>query len=149
VIILQAKEYLDGIRAIKHRLQVADKELNEARKTIYSLQAVDFSKDKVDGGEPTDLSNKIEQAEKIVAKVEERKRHLVEMREEARERINALPDFDVQSILIDYAINVAAIWEMCKNYHYSRSGYNKRFRKAIACFQKNYADWLENLDFFD
>ena len=61
---MQAKEYLDGIRAIKHRLQVADKELDEARKTIYSLQAVDFSKDKVDGGEPTDLSNKIEQAEK-------------------------------------------------------------------------------------
>ena len=146
---MQAKEYLDGIRAIKHRLQVADKELDEARKTIYSLQAVDFSKDKVDGGEPTDLSNKIEQAEKIVAKVEERKRHLVEMREEARERINALPDFDVQSILIDYAINVISNWEMCKNYHYSRSGYNKRFKKAIACFQKNYADWLENLDFFD
>ena len=145
---MQAKEYLNAIRAIKHRLQVADKELDEARKTIYSLQAVDFSKDKVDGGEHTDLSNKIEQAEKIVAKVEAHKRHLVEMREEARERINALPDFDVQSILTDYAINVTPIWEMCKNYHYSRSGYNKRFKKAIACFQKNYADWLENLDFF-
>ena len=145
---MQAKEYLDAIRAIKHRLQVADKELDEARKTIYSLQAVDFSKDKVDGGEPTDLSNKIEQAEKIVAKIEAHKRHLVEMREEARERINALPDFDVQSILTDYAINVTSIWEMCKNYHYSRSGYNKRFKKAIACFQKNYADWLENLDLF-
>lgn len=145
---MQAREYLDAIRAVKHRLQVADKELDEARQTIYSLQAVDFAKDKVDGGEQADLSNKIAQAEKIVAKVEARKRHLVEMREEARERINALPDFDVQSILTDYAINVTSIWEMCRNYHYSRSGYNKRFKKAVACFQKNYADWLENLDLF-
>ena len=145
---MQAKEYLDAIRAIKHRLRVADKELDEARQTIYSLQAVDFAKDKVDGGEPTDLSNKIAQAEKIVANIEAHKWHLVEMREEAKERINALPDFDVQSILTDYAINVTSIWEMCKNYHYSRSGYNKRFKKAVACFQKNYADWLENLDLF-
>lgn len=145
---MQAKEYLDAIRAIKHRLQVADKELDEARQTIYSLQAVNFAKDKVDGGEPTDLSNKIEQAEEIVAKVEARKRRLVEMREEARERINVLPDFNVQSILTDYAINVVSILDMCKNYHYSRSGYNKRFKKAIVCFQKNYADWLQNLDLF-
>lgn len=145
---MQAREYLNAVRAIKHRLQVADKELDEARKTIYSLQAVDASVDKVDGGEQVDLSNKIAQAEKIVAKVEARKRHLVEMREEARKRINALPDFDVQSLLIDYAINVTPIWEMCKAFHYSRSGYNKRFRKAIACFAKVYGDWLENLDFF-
>lgn len=145
---MQAREYLDAIRGIKHRLEVAEKELEQARQDMYALQGIDYAKDKVDGGEMADLSDKVAQAEKIIAKIETRKRHLVEMREEARERISALPDFDMQSILISYTINVQPLWKMQKEAHYSKSGFNKRFSKAVACFGKTYGDWLENLDIF-
>ena len=145
---MQAREYLYVIRGIKNRLEVVEKELEQARHDMYALQGIDYAKDKVDGGEMADLSDKVAQAEKIIAKIETRKRHLVEMREEARERISALPDFDMQSILIDYAINVQPLWKMQKEAHYSKSGFNKRFNKAILCFGKTYGDWLANLDIF-
>ena len=145
---MQAREYLDAIRGIKHRLEVAEKELEQARHDMYALQGIDYAKDKVDGGEIADLSDKVAQAEKIIAKIETRKRHLVEMREEARERISALPDFDMQSILIDYAIISKPIWKMKKEAFYSKSGFYKRFNKAIHCFGKTYGEWLVNLDIF-
>lgn len=145
---MRAREYLDAIRAVKHRLAVADKELEEAKQTMCALKAVDFSKDKVDGGEMADLSDKVAQHEKIIAKIETRKQHLVEMREEARERINALPDFDLQSFLIDYAINVLPLWQIKSDTHYSHSGFYKRLRKAAYRFEEVYGDWLANLDIY-
>lgn len=145
---MQAKEYLKTIRSIKHRLAVADKEIEEAKKNIYALQCVNYQKDKVDGGEHVDLSNKIAQAENVAKKIEAYRTRLIEFREEARERINALPNMDIQSFLIDYCIIVKQPWEIRHENVLSRSGFNKRLDRAVNCFQEVYGDWLSDIELF-
>ena len=146
---MRAKEYLQAIRSVKHRLEVADKEIEQARQNAYSLQCVNYSKDKVDGGEHVDLSNKIAQAEKIIEKIEKRRTRLIEIREEARERINALPDIDAQALLIEYCIIVKPLWKIQKEAVLSRSGFNKRMKKAVNCFNNEYGDWLVDVELWD
>ncbi len=143
---MNAREYLRSVRSIKHRLEVAEKEIEQARKNAYALQCVNYSKDKVDGGEHVDLSNKVAQAEHIIENVERHRTRLVEIREEARERINALTDFDVQSLLIDYCIMAKPLWEIRNEAVLSKSGLNKRINKAVHCFEVVYGDWLVNID---
>ena len=134
------------IRTIKGRIEVAEKEIEEAKKEVYDLRSIDYAKDKVDGGEMADLSDKVVQAEKKVEKLKTHKKHLDEMREEARERINALRDMDSQNVLISFFILVEPIERMQKEMSYSRSGIYTLLRKSIRYFDKTYRDWLANIE---
>ena len=146
---MTAKEYLRIIRSIKHRIKKLDEEIAQEQEEYNCLQGIDYAKDKMDGGELADLSEKIPQKEKVIGKLNAQRRRLHELREEARERINAIQDYDVQTFLIDYSIIAKPLWLLPKVLHLTRSGTNKRIRKAEKCFDAIYGEWLSEIDVAD
>lgn len=56
---MTAKEYLNNVRTIDIQLKVKEHRLEKLRQDLYALQSIDYSKDRVDGGQGLDMGDKI------------------------------------------------------------------------------------------
>lgn len=146
---VNAKEYLKYIRELKKLIKLVDEEIVESKAAAYNISSLDTEKEKVSGGKKKDISKKLITAENIIHKNERKKIRLIELREEARERISALPNPDMQEILIRYCIIAEPLKKMKGDAKYSNSGFFKRLNRAINCFDAEYGDWLQDIQVFD
>ena len=146
---LLAKDYLKAIRDIKELIKVADDEITESKASVYNLHSLDTENEKVSGGKKKDISKKLVSTENVIRKGEQKKARLIEMREEARERIGALPDIEAQKILIKYCIIGDSLKKIQVDLNYSKSGFFKKLKWAFKKFEAAYGDWLEDLQVFD
>ena len=146
---MRAKEYLKYIRDIKKLIQTVDEEIVESKAAIYNLPSLDAEKEKVSGTKKKDISKKLAATENIIRKNERKKIRLIELREEARERISALPNPDAQDVLTRYCILGQPLKKIKGDTKYSGSGFFKKLNRAIGIFESEYGDWLQDLQIFD
>lgn len=146
---MRAKEYLKFIRDIKKLIQTVDEEIVESKAAIYNLPSLDAEKEKVSNTKKKDISKKLTTTENIIRKNERKKMRLIELREEARERISVLPNLDAQDILTRYCILAQPLKKIKGDTKYSGSGFFKKLNRAIGVFESEYNDWLQDLQIFD
>ena len=87
-----------------------ESELKKLRSDICNLRATDYSKDKISGGQPMDIADKvirvIDEKDKITAEWNT----LLLLRNEARGYINTIQDYRIRHVLIERYIDCRA-WD--------------------------------------
>ena len=78
---MTAKEYLEYVRSLDTRLRIKELEITQLRNDICSIQALDYSRDKITGGSPIDISGKIVRLDELIRKANEDWDRLMEERE--------------------------------------------------------------------
>ena len=55
---MNAKEYLEYVRSLDIRLRMKDAQISQLQRDICCIQALDYTKDRISGGSPVDISDK-------------------------------------------------------------------------------------------
>lgn len=102
---MTAKEYLNNVRTIDIQLKVKEHRLVKLRQDLYTLQSIDYSKDRVDGGQGLDMGDKIAKIQELEKKFNAEWDELLRIRTEAEDKINCLSDPLHRVILTERYIN--------------------------------------------
>lgn len=96
---MTAKEYLEYIRSLEIRLRMKEERIAQLQHDICSLQALDYAKDKITGGSPIDVSDKIARLDELIRDTNREWDELIEMREQAKALISKLESAKQQEVL--------------------------------------------------
>ena len=96
---MTAKEYLEYVRSLEVRLRMKEERIAQLQHDICSLQALDYAKDKITGGSPIDVSDKIARLDELIREANEEWDELIEMREQAKTLIAKLESATQQEVL--------------------------------------------------
>ena len=132
---MTAKEYLQGLRQARMRLRGMELALDRLRRDLYSLQATDYSKDKVHGGEVTGMSDKVARMVDLYGELSIEWDEFIRCWAEAHRLIRQVPDDKQQLVLTERYINGASWDEIAARTGYSFGGLMKLHRKALQNFK--------------
>lgn len=96
---MTAKEYLEYVRSLEIRLRMKEERITQLQHDICSLQALDYAKDKITGGSPIDVSDKIARLDELIRDTNREWDELIEMREQAKTFISKLESATQQEVL--------------------------------------------------
>lgn len=96
---MNAKEYLEYIRSLETRLRMKEERIAQLQHDICSLQALDYAKDKITGGSPIDVSDKIARLDELIRDTNREWDELIEVREQAKSLIAKLESATQQEVL--------------------------------------------------
>lgn len=135
---MTAREFLEKLRSLDKHVRVLKLTYSQLKADIKGLKAVDYSKDRITGGQVRDISDLIVRCE---AKEEEVKEAIVErlqMKAKAIELIGNVDDPVSCSILLLRYVNNRN-WEVIRSYlHYAESQTYYLHRKAVREFTEVY-----------
>lgn len=96
---MTAKEYLEYVRGLEVRLRMKEERIAQLQHDICSLQALDYAKDKITGGSPVDISDKIARLDELIREANEEWDELIAERERVNARIRKLESIKQQEVL--------------------------------------------------
>jgi hypothetical protein len=96
---MTAKEYLEYIRSLETRLRMKDAQISQLQRDICCIQALDYTKDRISGGSPVDISDKIARLDELIREANEEWDELIAERERANARIRKLESIKQQEVL--------------------------------------------------
>ncbi len=96
---MNAKEYLEYIRSLDIRLRMKESQISRLRADICCIQALDYTKDRISGGSPVDISDKIARLDELIRAANEEWDELIAERERANARIRKLESIKQQEVL--------------------------------------------------
>lgn len=96
---MNAKEYLECIRSLNIRLRMKESQISRLRADICCIQALDYTKDRISGGSPVDISDKIARLDELIRTANEEWDELIAERERANARIRKLESIKQQEVL--------------------------------------------------
>ncbi|ERT56826.1 DUF1492 domain-containing protein [Megasphaera vaginalis (ex Srinivasan et al. 2021)] len=132
---MTAKEYLSRIRRQNQIVKQVEKELAAVKADIVSLKAASLA-EKVSGSRHADLADSYIRLEKYFDKVNAEWDVLIDMREEAKTMIRALPDEHQQAVLYARYINCQNWEDIAVEMGYSWQGVFKLHGRALQSFSK-------------
>lgn len=132
---MTAKEYLNNVRTIDIQLKVKEHRLVKLRQDLYTLQSIDYSKDRVDGGQGLDMGDKIAKIQEMEKKINAEWDELIFVRDQAEEKINQLPDMMYRAVLLERYINCKDWENIAVDLHYSWKGIFKLHGRALKSFE--------------
>lgn len=142
---MTAEEYLLQIRRIDNRMAALSRDEEKTRSRLYNISGIDYSKDKVDGTSDGDISSRLICVENILTGIAKKKIYLIEARETARQRINAMSDDRYIPILTDYYISALPIDEIMAAENYEQAQIYRLRKRGVEAFQCEYRRWLMSL----
>lgn len=96
---MNAKEYLEYVRSLDIRLRMKESQISRLRADICCIQALDYTKDRISGGSPVDISDKIARLDELIRAANEEWDELIAERERANARIRKLESIKQQEVL--------------------------------------------------
>lgn len=96
---MNAKEYLEYIRSLDIRLRMKESQISRLRADICCIQALDYTKDRISGGSPVDISDKIARLDELIRTANEEWDELIAERERANACIRKLDSIKQQEVL--------------------------------------------------
>ena len=96
---MNAKEYLEYVRSLDIRLRMKEERITQLQHDICSLQALDYAKDKITGGSPIDVSDKIAHLDELIRDTNREWDELIAERERANACIRKLESIKQQEVL--------------------------------------------------
>ena len=87
---MNGREYLEYVRSLNVRLRIKEDRIEQLRKDICTLQAIDYSKDRISGTSSSDISDKIIRLDELISKTYVEWDTLIDEREKAETLINSL-----------------------------------------------------------
>lgn len=96
---MNAKEYLEYVRSLDIRLRMKDAQISQLQRDICCIRALDYTKDRITGGSPVDISDKIARLDELIREANEEWDELIAERERANARIRKLESVKQQEVL--------------------------------------------------
>lgn len=96
---MNAKEYLEYVRSLDIRLRMKDSQISQLQRDICCIRALDYTKDRISGGSPVDISDKIARLDELIREANEEWDELIAERERANARIRKLESIKQQEVL--------------------------------------------------
>lgn len=136
-----AEAYLNSVRELNVLLKMKELERSRLEADICSLSAIDYSKSKISGGEPADLSNKIARLDKLIRDVDADWDKLIDRREEAKTILLAMTDEKQRQLLLLYYVRYASIDEVAEAMSLSRPQVFREKERAVRAFEPCYVKY--------
>lgn len=133
---MTAKEYLEYVRSLDTRLRIKELEITQLRNDICSIQALDYSRDKITGGSPIDISGKIVRLDELIRKANEDWDRLIDERERANTRIRKLESIKQQEVLTRRFIYNEKWEAIAMKMNITWQSVWKLYYRALKSFQK-------------
>lgn len=131
-----AKAELMQIRHLDKILRTTEREIDQCRADMYTLHATDYGKDKVSGGQGSDLSDKIAKLSEYLEEHNKQWDELIQARTQIRAKIDKIDDPLLRSVLIEYYV-LQNTWEtVCINIGYSWKQTHRYHARALAAYKK-------------
>ena len=96
---MNAKKYLEYVRSLDIRLRMKDAQISQLQRDICCIRALDYTKDRISGGSPVDISDKIARLDELIREANEEWDELITERERANARIRKLESIKQQEVL--------------------------------------------------
>lgn len=96
---MNAKEYLEYVRSLDIRLRMKDAQISQLQRDICCIRALDYTKDRISGGSPVDISDKIARLDELIREANDEWDELINERERANARIRKLESIKQQEVL--------------------------------------------------
>lgn len=133
---MNAKEYLEYVRSLDIRLRMKDAQISQLQRDICCIQALDYTKDRISGGSPVDISDKIARLDELIRAANEEWDELIAERERANARICKLESIKQQEVLTRRFIYNEK-WEVIAvKMNITWQGTWRLFYRALKNFQK-------------
>lgn len=137
---LTGKEYLEEIRSIDMRLRSDERRVAKLQQDMFSLQAIDYSKTRVDGGVPVNIDDKLARIDEIIQKINREWAMLLDKREQAVGLIRQLDNLRYQDVLIERYINNKKWEQVATDLKLSWKAIFNIHKRAIKDFEKKYTE---------
>lgn len=135
---MTAKEYLEHIRSLGVRIRMEEQQIEWLRQDICSIQALDYSKDRITGGHPLDVSDKIARLDELIEKAYDDWDRLIDMRAEARQMISELTSTKQQEVLTRRYIRDERWENIAAEMNISWQSTWRLYYRALKNFSKNF-----------
>ena len=133
---MNAKAYLEYVRSLDIRLRMKDSQISQLQRDICCIQALDYTKDRISGGSPVDISDKIARLDELIREANEEWDELIVERERANARIRKLDSIKQQEVLTRRFIYNEK-WEVIAvKMNITWQGTWQLFYRALKNFQK-------------
>lgn len=138
---MTSKEYLNRVRRQNYILKQTERELAEIQADILTIRASSLF-EHVSGSKNSDIADKYIRLENYMEKVSTEWDRLIDMRNEAKGFIRAMPDPLQQAVLYARYINGEQWEDIAMSMHYSWKGIFKLHGQALRVFDQMYSDRL-------
>lgn len=133
---MNAKEYLEYVRSLDIRLRMKDSRISQLQRDICCIRALDYTKDRISGGSPVDISDKIARLDELIRAANEEWDELIDERERAKAYIQRLESIKQQEVLTRRFIYNEK-WEVIAvKMNITWQGTWQLFYRALKNFQK-------------
>lgn len=140
---MTAKEYLNRIRFISAGLRVKEQELQQLESDLYAIQSVDTSRDRIDGGIPVSMADKVARIRDMQIVINKEWDQLLDMRKEARDQIMQLEDGRFRAVLTERYLNNKRWEQIAVDMNYTYRNIIKIHGKALQQFEIQFKEFLE------
>lgn len=133
---MTAKEYLEYVRSLGIRLRMKDSRISQLQRDICCIRALDYTKDRISGGSPVDISDKIARLDELIREANEEWDELIAERERANARIRRLESIKQQEVLTRRFIYNEKWGVIAVKMNITWQGTWQLFCRALKNFQK-------------
>ena len=135
---MTGREYLIQIRDTDLNIRCKEREIFRLRQDIMSLQAIDYSKERISGGQPITIADKVANLDAVTDEIMREWSTYFQEREHARFMINQIHSTKQRTVLIDRYINGCTWEKVAKLVGCSRQNIHNLHKRAIKNFDVIY-----------
>lgn len=143
---MTSRECLDELRNMRIRLRKLERDIKELHAKLYSLKAIDYSKERISGGEPGDLADEIcrynEKLDRAKAEWQKLERYV----DAVDTMIDSIPSEVLRALLHERYVNCGSWEQVAVVCGVSREWVRRRLHpRALKEFSKVYKKELAEL----
>lgn len=134
--VLESKEYLKQAYWLNERIKVKQEKLAELKASSISIGAIDYSKDRVQGGSGTNspFENQVMKIIDLEKEIEQDIQNLCLLKIEIINAIDSVPDKNYSMLLSKRYMQMKPLKQVAKEMNYSYSHTKYLHRKALQMF---------------
>ena len=135
---MTGREYLNQIRDTDLNIRCKEREIFRLRQDIMSLQAIDYSKDRITGGQQITIADKVANLDAVTDEIMKEWSTYLQERERARFMINQIRSTKQRTVLVDRYINGCTWEKVAELIDFSRQNVHNLHKRAIKNFEEIY-----------
>ena len=135
---MTGREYLIQIRDTNLNIRCKEREIFRLRQDIINLQAIDYSKERISGGQPINIADKVANLDAVTDEIMREWSTYLQERERARFMINQIHNTKQRTVLIDRYVNGCTWEKVAKLVGCSRQNIHNLHKRAIKKFDVIY-----------
>ena len=135
---MTGREYLNQIRDTDLNIRCKEREIFRLRQDIMSLQAIDYSRDRITGGQPITIADKVANLDAVTDEIMKEWSTYLQERERARFMINQIRSTKQRTVLVDRYINGCTWEKVAELIDFSRQNVHNLHKRAIKNFEEIY-----------